>query len=471
MKRLMVVVFAAALLLAGQGVFDVTHTSALQAAGASKVYDPGQPGPYAVGFTSYVLTDTNRSGGVDFPAGRPIPVSVWYPVDPSTITPSTPSAVYPLDPLYGLVEDAHSSDFEVYGIDPAYQEPPASGARPFPLVIFSPGWGAPVFAHNSIGTRLASHGFVVAVMFHYGDWWWEWEPFDHIALASWNRPRDVSFTLTDLLARNQTPGDVLYGAIRPEQIAASGWSLGGYASMALTGGDDNVCDFFAEDPFLLEWMGPPPPETCTPSVPDPRIKAIVPLDGSNQILKFAELVRVTVPAMGIGEEWEMLALDPDPAWASWQARQHAAFSGRPAYRVDVYNSIHQSFADVCEFGQVLGDLGIWDQAFVDLWLSWSCEGVIPSAEAHRLTTKYMIAFLKTELVREAGYQHILTPGYALTGEPNIEFFITEKRNPPAISEEWPDTFIYFMHQSGSAQAKAEKDPTATLPVHRALPKQ
>jgi hypothetical protein len=42
--------------------------------------------------------------------------------------------------------------------------PPADG--PFPLVMFSPGWGGPAWSAIFLGTRLASHGFVVAIQ----DW-------------------------------------------------------------------------------------------------------------------------------------------------------------------------------------------------------------------------------------------------------------------------------------------------------------
>ena len=129
-----------------------------------------------------------------------------------------------------------------------------------------------------IGTRLASHGFVVALLYHYGDAFWAYEVFDDIATASMNRPLDVSFTLTKLLERNSTAGDALYKLMDPRMVAASGWSLGGYAAMALAGGDDSVCDKPIE-------MGAPgvPPNTCVPTLVDPRIRAIVPLDGSTQL--------------------------------------------------------------------------------------------------------------------------------------------------------------------------------------------
>jgi predicted dienelactone hydrolase len=433
---------------------------------APPVADPGAPGPFLVGHTSFVLTDLSRPGGPDFEF-RPVPVEVWYPVDAADVTAGTPEAVYALDVLYGLAPQTLSSDWEKYGIDRAFEGPTPSVARPFPLVVFSPGWGAAAWFHISLGTRLASHGFVVAILYHYGDWVWPWEPFDHLGIASWNRPRDVSFVLSDLLVKNEGgSGHLLSGTIRPDQVAASGWSLGGYASMVLAGGDDSVCDKVAEawDP-----ADPPPDWTCSPSWPDPRIRAIVPLDGSSQLLYFDELSRVTVPALGVGEEWSYLALDA--GWEAWQARHHAAFSGKPAYRVDVFNSNHQSFSDMCESIHVLTDLGVdypWGPA--DVLLQFLCEPFIPSAEAHRLTYKYMIAFLKTNLSGDPGYHDILTPGYALTREPAVEFFVTERKSPKSIFEDYPADFIYFPHQPGSAQFRAEKDPASTLRILRATEK-
>jgi hypothetical protein len=379
---------------------------------------------------------------------------VWYPVDQSSITGATPSASYPLDPLYEVIPSAGSPHFEQYGIDPAYHEVAASAKRPFPVLLFSPGWGAAAWQHASVAARLASHGFVVAVLYHFGDQWWPWEPpFDHIALASFNRPRDVSFVLTDLLVKNSSSGHLLAGTMRADQVAAGGWSLGGYAAMVLAGGDDSVCTELADVGF-----GPPPESTCAPSYPDPRIKAIVPLDGSGWILRFDELARIRVPNMGIGQEWTQV-LD-------WHTREHAAIQGHPSYRVDVFNSNHQLFSDICEDVYVLRDLGVVSQEFADEWFEWLCTGVTPSSVVHRLSNQYATAFLKTELAREAGYANMLTPGWALTRETLIEFFVTEKRNPNAISDDWPGFYIYFKHQPGSEQARAEKEPATKRPVPR-----
>ena len=319
-------------------------------------------------------------------------------------------------------------------------------------MVFSPGGGEPTWLNTSTATRLASHGFVVAVMYHWGNgWWWGWEPWDPAAVAAHNRPRDMSFVLTDLFARNAAQNDrVLYGLIRPDQVAAAGHSFGGYAAEVLAGGDDSVCDNVPE-----EW-GEKPAWTCGPSYPDPRFKALALLSGFNDLLHFSELARVTVPTIGIGEEWNVVR--------EQQARQHAAFSGHPAYRVDVAGTIHMSFSDVCEAAHVLEDIG-WDEnGDVAGFLSNCTPDVMPSGLAHQLTHKYMVAFLKTYLAGESGYQSMLTPGWALAREQHIEFFVTEKRSPNSIDEDWPGLFTYFPHQSGSVQARGEKDPTVKRPL-------
>ena len=108
---------------------------------------------------------------------------------------------------------------------PSVDTPPTTrhgGALLSSCLVFSPGWGGPAWFHTSVGPRLASHGFVVAVIYHFGDQAWAWEPpYDHLAIAYWNRPRDMSFVLTELLNRNQTSGDLLHGLLMPDKIAAS----------------------------------------------------------------------------------------------------------------------------------------------------------------------------------------------------------------------------------------------------------
>jgi predicted dienelactone hydrolase len=392
---------------------------------------PHQQMLYEVGFTSFVFNDASRPTE-GFPDGRPIAVSIWYPAESDSIDGAGP-AWYPMDPFYGVPAVLPSIFFESHGFHKAYAEPtPADG--PFQLVVFSPGWGGPAYGYTNIGPSLASQGIVFAAVTHFGDgttgFVHDLEPFDHLGTALFNRPKDISAALDVLLDRNADPDDLLSETMDAYNVVAAGHSLGGYAAMALAGGDDEVCDL-AYDP-----LGRPIEEAqCGPNFTDPRIRSIIPLDGSNQVLWFDELARIHVPVMAMGQEWD--ALDSQGV-GSWQARQHAAFSGHPSYRIDVNHANHDSFSAFCAF---------------------SGYGCATDAETHRLVNKYMLAFL-------TGQQKILTPGHAINSEPNIEFFVTEKRSHRSIvanetgfnGQDEPGMFVYFKHQAGKKTAKAAKDP-------------
>lgn len=471
MKRLLALCAVFLVVLGSMTVWLMAGGSEPNTATKPVVYDPGQKGPYEVGFKYYKLTDPSRNTDI---GGRPIAVFLWYPVDQGDISAESQEAIYPFafDPAMSFLEPFTSTEWENQGVDRAYRDVPASSNRPFPLVMFSAGLGCVSWDYTYFGTRLASHGFVVANLTHYGETGLFAETsFDHIAVVSMNRPRDVSFALTSLLDKNNTQGDLLFNLLKPDQVAASGHSLGGYAAMVLAAGDDRVIDFF-NDPSSIASFGPPPPETDVPSLPDRRFKVILPLDGSNQVLKFSELARVSIPAMGIGEEWGTLAqqqaADPTaPEWMTiWQARQHAAYSGHPAYRVDVNAAFHGSFTTDFEYFGIIRDRGWIDETTYQTIIQLYFPTTLAQPEIERLTTKYMVAFLKTHLSGQTGYQNILTPGYALTREHNIEFFVTEKRNPNATDENWPGLFTYFPHQPGSLQEQAEKDPQGLMPIPR-----
>lgn len=422
--------------------------------------DPSEPGPYAVGHSSFLLQDPGRTATIITPSGpvpgpRPIPVHVFYPADWGDVT-FAPEAVYPLEMIYRATDPAFqtlSSEWEAEGIDGAYQDPPPSADGPFPVLMVSPGYGLSAWSLLYLGPRLASHGFVVVILYHYGDRAFSHEVVrDRVHVASVNRPLDLSFVLSALLARSATPGDPFWNLMDPERVAASGHSLGGYAAMSLAAGDDLVCD-----------RGPsnPPPETCVPAWPDPRIRAIATLDGSTQLLWFDELARIEVPTLVIGREWSILAgtgLGP-----AWQARLHSASQGHPAYRVDVDGTRHITFANMCESAPILLAHGIITaDRYIRLVADW-CGAELSTTDTHQIVSQYMVAFLKTVLAGEPGHQSVLTPGYALNNEPWAEFFVTERRSPEAIEGE-PDFFFYHPHQPGSEQAQAERNPAAWVPV-------
>ena len=419
-----------------------------------------QTGPYKVGFVTNTYYDSTRS---DFAGGsRPIQTFIWYPADPDNNGNPMPPAVYPITThiLPIVYPDASSTDFEAYGIDPAYQEVAASKDSPFPLVILSPGQGESSSLFIQIGTRLASHGFVVAIPTNYDEkikiteemtpepvYYPTMEEYTFGIYA--NRVRDVQYLMTRLVADSQQSGSLLYGTVRPNQIAVAGHSVGGGAALALAGGDDQVCDMMGFDPNKF------PPEACDPLPPDPRVKAIVTIDGSNQFLYFAEMARIKIPSMVIAQEWNTLE-SSNPGWGHAQARQHAAIQSHPNYRVDLANANHFSFLNHCAIMQVLKDNGSVDDAALAGYLQMNCqpEPVSPE-EFSDLTTQYMIAFLKTVLVGENGYQEMLATDYALENEPFIEFFETEQGSPDETVED--GYFSYFKHRPGTERATALKD--------------
>lgn len=413
-----------------------------------------QTGPYKAGFVVNIYYDTTRS---DYLGGaRPIVTFLWYPAAPDNNGNPWLPAVYPIDPLgfWGL-PGLLSTDFEAYGVDPAYQEAAVSASGPFPLVIFSAGAGGDSPNYIHIGAHLASHGFVVAVVANYGDGVMLEPPNQSGLLGVYiDRTRDIQFLMTQLVADSNEPGNLLYSTIRPDQIAVSGHSLGGLAALALAGGDDLACDWpMGADPGNI------PPETCVPILPDPRIKAIVPIDGTSYALHYAEIARIKIPSLIIGQEWSSLE-SQFQGLGSFLARPHSAIQGHPNYRVDITYYNHNALTSACEYVKVWHDYGfIPDEELYNYYLQESCPSEPAPPEAvGNLVTRYMVAFLKTVLTGDPAYHEMLTPGYALANIPYVEFFVTEKRSPDAIVDDFPGYFTFFMHQPGIGQARALKDP-------------
>jgi predicted dienelactone hydrolase len=430
--------------------------------------DPGQLGHYAVGHTSYLLTDTNNGN-------RPVYFMVWYPADPAAVTYSTPPAQYPLDPYTGAtyVPITLSSDWEAFGFDPAYEGLPISQSKPFPLVVFSPGSGLDGWQFLYIGTRLASHGYVVAIPEPWADGQWPWNPYDDRMTTVLNRPRDLSFIITELLEKNRTRGELLFRSIDPERIAASGHSLGGYAAYALAGGDNLVCDSLYLVLAGLETL-PYPSNTCVPARTDDRIKAIVALDGASSYLHYKELARISVPSLIVGEtvdQTEQLFAVfglPDPTqFRSFNARPHAAIDRHDSYRVDVNGASHMSFAILCDALTLLENYGVLSPADVQYFENnWPCytTGLNPMllspAETHQVATKYMIAFLDLNFHNRGSDpwldRWILTPEYALTHTPTVQFFNSEDCQAALPDHTY---FRYRAYQTSSECDIQQKNPT------------
>jgi predicted dienelactone hydrolase len=98
-----------------------------------------------------------------------------------------------------------------------------------PLVMFSHGAGGNGSLYAWFGEYLASHGYIVAMLYHYRA-----NTYDSSALyvrnRLWQRPRDISLDLTHLLQ------DKVWGPrIDPQQIGVAGHSQGGFTSLWIGG--------------------------------------------------------------------------------------------------------------------------------------------------------------------------------------------------------------------------------------------
>jgi predicted dienelactone hydrolase len=108
-----------------------------------------------------------------------------------------------------------------------------------PLVVFSHGAGGNGSGYAWFGEYLASHGYLVAMVYHYRA-----NTFDSSALyvrnRLWQRPRDVSLDISHLLE------DKVWGPhIDPNQIGVAGHSQGGFTALWLGGARVNPELFLA----------------------------------------------------------------------------------------------------------------------------------------------------------------------------------------------------------------------------------
>jgi dienelactone hydrolase len=109
-------------------------------------------------------------------------------------------------------------------------------ARPFPLLLFAPGFLQCSGAYSDLLQAWASAGYVVAAVnfprtnCHLGT-----EAYEADLV---NQPQDMSYVLTRLLALSAQPGDLFSGLLDPDEVGAAGQSDGGDTVAALAA---NTC--------------------------------------------------------------------------------------------------------------------------------------------------------------------------------------------------------------------------------------
>ncbi len=406
--------------------------STLLAAPAMAVDAPDALGPWDVGHRR------DHAIPPHLPGGPTVFVEIWYPTDVDT----GPFTEYFLANLL----------FTTLVIDStvAREDVALASAGNFPMIVFSHGSGGIPNQSPALGEALASHGFIVIAPDHYKNQFVGGsQPF---AITARQRPKDVSWAIDYMLARNADGGDDFFGAIDASRIGVSGHSFGGFTTYAMASGFTNAyCDATATDfgdecttDLDCDCGGACAPGTCDEeTVPaDSRVKVIVPVSPAHGILTDAELQSVALPTLcmdGTAESFSTRCNRPFPLTQTLT----------PANcRADVINAVHEAFAAICPIGAALIQAGICpsladpppcndpppsDPAEYTAWVAVGAGGlvdpfidtcvnaVIDLADVNRLQNLYTVAFMRRHLNGETDYDPFLTLAYAET-EPDIIFF-------------------------------------------------
>lgn len=215
--------------------------------------------------------------------------------------------------------------------------PAGAAVSSFPLVMFSHGTGGNRLASEWFCRGLASKGFIVAAVDHFGNTYTNPIPKEFVSI--WQRPLDISFVITQLLKE-----ETFSSRINDNKIYAAGFSLGGWTSFALAGAEfsrENFVRFSHTSEGIKEVNIPEMPglikmlQTDTialmfkksPDLQDKRIKAIfVMAPAAGQGFESERQMRkITLPVYIIGAAADSIApvrtnaghyknLIPDAKW-------------------------------------------------------------------------------------------------------------------------------------------------------------
>ena len=420
-------------------------------------------GPYNVGSAFSLELDSTRRHVNG--SARPVPIIVFYPIHPTDSIGAAP-ARYPRNPFANQASEVFlSTNFEARGLDAAYDSIVPSADGPFPLLVMSNGARQPYWYNLGIALRVASHGFLVVLMGHYGEAAYASpgpsDPLMHVAQRGLDRILDVKFVIDRVLSRNAIPEDLLEGLVHVQKIAVGGHSFGGLTAVQVTGGDDLVCDTYNQ--------ANPPSVTCVPFLDvDTRIKATVLIDAPTQNMKYHELARVATANIMIGEDIDSIERglatgDIAGVPLAVHARAHHAYSGDPNYRIDVMTTTHvASFTNACQAMLVRGDIGVLTVAEVGAQLArLHCNdpSYTPFQTANEIMWRYAAAFLKAELAGDTMYGDLLTPGWAVAREPSVMFFLNERKNGQTLPDsEFPDDSWFHFSQPDDFGTPLHLDP-------------
>jgi predicted dienelactone hydrolase len=350
-------------------------------AGRPRYADPNELGPYGVGHRVHELADAARND-------RYLRTEVWYPTEVDAAGAPT---------FY---------DFQFFGLgltSPiAIEAAPVAHGLGFPLILFSHGSGGVSFQSTPLMERLASHGFVVISPNHTGNttndvFGGTSTPF---YVTAENRPRDISFLIDWMLARNLDPVDEFYLKVNPNRIGVTGHSFGGFTALVAASGYHVAAQGIDVDA-------------------DPRVKAIAPIAPASDLISDEDLLTIDVPVLLLSAE-----LDDTTPVVTNTTRPWELLTARPFYRADILGAQHLAFANACDIAVALLDFGVSESGVARLvpgYFETCGAGALPIEIPRRLTNFYVTAFFKKHLLNDTRYDEFLQPGYSETNEPGVVY--------------------------------------------------
>lgn len=226
------------------------------------------PASHSIGVKTASYMDAARQ--------RPVMVEIWYP----TSTVETHSDGTPQEDLWIHPKEIRDAPLLLEG--------------KAPLILMSHGYGGDRRDRSWLAEPLVKAGWIVASVEHYGN---SRTTFDHgLTLKFWDRPRDVSFALDNLLKE-----PFLQEKLDTTKIGFVGYSLGGMTGLALAGGvPDRIEEAFAENQKLMQDIPAQALQKvdfseANRSFKDPRIGALVLLAPANFIYTPKALQQIQVP--------------------------------------------------------------------------------------------------------------------------------------------------------------------------------
>ncbi|CAN5187732.1 carboxylic ester hydrolase [soil metagenome] len=127
-------------------------------------------GPYAVGSEIFRWTDASRpEPATNDPADRrSVIVQAWYPAQPnSRLTgPVYMDGLEDLPKTVSILPRFMLRHFNRIDTHASLEAPVSAKQQTWPVILFSPGYGAPRASYTSLVTRLASRGYVVLAIDH-----------------------------------------------------------------------------------------------------------------------------------------------------------------------------------------------------------------------------------------------------------------------------------------------------------------